>query len=163
MEIARSNTCKINSNRYCGTLRKLRRAIQNRSRGMLSAGIVLFHDNSRPHSAAASQELLDEFGWEIFDHPPYSPDLAPSDFHLSLKLKEFLGGKRFGSDEELENAVTTWLNKLAAEEHDMGILKLIDRYDKCLNVGGDYVEKCRQLPVCNRIVFSNKYCVFHFE
>ncbi|GBM48760.1 hypothetical protein AVEN_24948-1 [Araneus ventricosus] len=43
-------------------------------------------------------------------------NLAPSDFHLFLKLKEFLGGKRFGSDEELENAVTTWLNELEAEE-----------------------------------------------
>ncbi|GBM35068.1 hypothetical protein AVEN_203231-1 [Araneus ventricosus] len=77
----------------------------------------------------------------LFDHPPYSPDLAPNDFHLFLKLKEFLRGKRFGSDEELENAVTTWLNELVAEECDMGILKLADRYDKCLNVGGDYVEK----------------------
>ncbi|GBM09283.1 hypothetical protein AVEN_129823-1, partial [Araneus ventricosus] len=72
---------------------------------MLSGGIVLLHDNARPHTAAATQELLDQFGWEIFGHPPYSPDLAPSDFHLFLKLKEFLGGKRFGSDEELENAV----------------------------------------------------------
>ncbi|GBN55081.1 hypothetical protein AVEN_148992-1 [Araneus ventricosus] len=77
----------------------------------------------------------------LFDHPPYSPDLAPSDFHLFLKLKEFLGGKRFGSDEELENAVTTWLNELEAEEYGMGILKLVDRYDKCLNVGGDYVKE----------------------
>ncbi|GBL79037.1 hypothetical protein AVEN_48988-1 [Araneus ventricosus] len=107
---------------------------------MLSGGIVLLHGNARPHTAAATQELLDKFGWEIFDHPPYSPVFAPSDFHLFLKLKEFLGGKCFGSDEELENAVTTWLNELAAEEYDMKILKLVDRYDKCLNVGGDYVE-----------------------
>ncbi|GBL80513.1 hypothetical protein AVEN_225214-2 [Araneus ventricosus] len=77
----------------------------------------------------------------LFHHPPYSPDLSPSDFHLFLKMKEFLGGKRFESDEELENAVTTWRNELAAEEYDMGILKLVDKYDKCLNVGGDYVEK----------------------
>ncbi|GBM15065.1 hypothetical protein AVEN_150084-1 [Araneus ventricosus] len=77
----------------------------------------------------------------IFEHPPYSPDLAPSDFHLFLNLKEFLGGKRFGSDAEFEKAVTTWLNELAAEEYDIGILKLVDKYDKCLNVGGDYIEK----------------------
>ncbi|GBM21157.1 hypothetical protein AVEN_5469-1 [Araneus ventricosus] len=70
----------------------------------------------------------------------YSPDVAPSDFHLYLKLKEFLGGKRFGNDEELENAVTTWLNELATEEYDMGILQLVDKCDKCLNVGDDYVE-----------------------
>ncbi|GBN67091.1 hypothetical protein AVEN_27677-1, partial [Araneus ventricosus] len=66
---------------------------------------------------------------------------APSDFHLFLKLKEFLEGKRFVSDEELGNAVITWLNELAADGYDMGILKIVDRYDKCLNVGGDYVEK----------------------
>ncbi|GBO39174.1 hypothetical protein AVEN_183442-1 [Araneus ventricosus] len=38
-------------------------------------------------------------------------------------------------------AVNAWLNELAAEEYDMGILKLVNRYDKCLNVGGYYVEK----------------------
>ncbi|GBN96772.1 hypothetical protein AVEN_88850-1 [Araneus ventricosus] len=99
---------------------------------MLSGGIVLLHD---PHTAAATHELLDKFGWEIFDHPPYSPDLAPSDFHLFHNLKEFLGCKCFGSDEKLENAVTIWFNEMAAEEYDMGILKLVDRYDKRLNVG----------------------------
>ncbi|KAJ4444150.1 hypothetical protein ANN_05939 [Periplaneta americana] len=131
----------INANRYCETLRKLRRAIQNKRRGMLSRGVVLLHDNARPHTAASTRELLDQFGWEIFDHPPYSPDLAPSDFHLFTKLKDFLGGTRFGSDEELKKTVNTWLNELAAEEYNTGILKLVNRYDKCLNVGGDYVEK----------------------
>ncbi|GBN58695.1 hypothetical protein AVEN_131842-1 [Araneus ventricosus] len=52
---------------------------------MLYGGIVLLHDNSRPHTAAATPELLDQFGWEIFEHPLYSPDVAPSDFHLFLK------------------------------------------------------------------------------
>ncbi|KAJ4432039.1 hypothetical protein ANN_20653, partial [Periplaneta americana] len=88
---------------------------------------------ARPHTAASTRELLDQFGWEIFDHPPYSPDLAPSDFHLFTKLKDFLGGTRFGSDEELKKTVNTWLNELAAEEYNTGILKLVNRYDKCLN------------------------------
>ncbi|KAJ4427620.1 hypothetical protein ANN_25268 [Periplaneta americana] len=125
----------INANRYCETLRKLRRAIQNKRRGMLSRGAVLLHDNARPHTAASTRELLDQFCWEIFDHPPYSPDLAPSDFHLFTKLKDFLGGTRFGSDEELKKTVNTWLNELVAEEYNTGILKLVNRYDKCLNVG----------------------------
>ncbi|KAJ4442047.1 hypothetical protein ANN_11913 [Periplaneta americana] len=131
----------INANRYCETLRKLLRAIQNKRRGMFSRGVVLLHDNVRPRTAASTRELLDQFGWEIFDHPPYSPDLAPSDFDLFTKLKDFLGGTRFGSDEELKKTVNTWLNELAAEEYKTGILKLVNRYDKCLNVGGDYVEK----------------------
>ncbi|GBO41076.1 hypothetical protein AVEN_211479-1, partial [Araneus ventricosus] len=61
--------------------------------------------------------------------------IAPSDFHLFFKLNESLVGKRSGSNEELVNAVTTWLNELAAEEYDTGILKLVDRYDKCLSAG----------------------------
>jgi hypothetical protein len=40
----------INAERYCETLTKLRRAIQNRRRGMLSTGVVFLHDNARPHT-----------------------------------------------------------------------------------------------------------------
>ena len=83
----------INSVVYCETLKKLRCAIQNKRRGMLSATILLLHDNARPHSAAQTQDLITSFRWERMDHPPYSPDLAPSDFHLFLHLKKFLGGK----------------------------------------------------------------------
>jgi hypothetical protein len=68
-------------------------------------------------------------------------DFAPSDFHFFPKLKEFLGGRRFKNDEEVKDAVKEWLNGLAAEVYDEGIQKLVTRYDKCLNVGGDYVEK----------------------
>ena len=39
------------------------------------------------------------------DHPLYSPDLAPSDFHLFLHLKKFLGGKRYDDDDDLKDAV----------------------------------------------------------
>ncbi|GBM20514.1 hypothetical protein AVEN_61054-1 [Araneus ventricosus] len=42
-------------------------------RRMLSQGIVLLHDNARPHSAGVTQNLIQQFGWEQFDHPPYSP------------------------------------------------------------------------------------------
>jgi histone-lysine N-methyltransferase SETMAR len=102
---------------------------------------MLLHDNAHPHAAARMQTMLQEFGWEVFEHPAYSLDLAPSDFHLFPKLKEFLGGRRFKSDEEVKDAIREWLNGLVAEVYDEGILKLITRYDKCLNVGGDYVEK----------------------
>jgi hypothetical protein len=56
-------------------------------------------------------------------------------------LKEFLGGRRFKSDEEVKDAVKEWLNGLAAEVYDEGIVKLLSRLDKCLNLYDDYVEK----------------------
>ena len=131
----------INALRYCETLKKLRRAIQNKRRGMLTKGVCLLHDNARPHTANVTTHLLDSFGWDIIGHPPYSPDLAPSDYHLFTSLKMFMSGKRFQSDEEVENAVKEWAKELAGEFFDTGIKNLIPRLTKCMDREGDYVEK----------------------
>ena len=56
-------------------------------------------------------------------------------------MKERLVGKRFTDDEDLQRAVVDWLNSHAAVWYDEGISKLVSRYDKCLSVQGDYVEK----------------------
>ena len=94
------------------------------------------------HTVPASQkDLLKKFNWEVFDLPPYSPDLAPSDFHLFRELKAWLGGQRFAANDELQDAVKTYLSSLAANFFAEGIEKLVSRYDKCLNRFGDYVEK----------------------
>jgi len=75
------------------------------------------------------------------DHSTHSPDLAPSDFHLFLYLKKFLGGKRFDDDDDLKDAVQKRLTSLAVAFYEEGTQKLVPRYDKCLNNGGGYVEK----------------------
>ena len=75
------------------------------------------------------------------DHPPYSPDLAPSDFLFFLHLKKILGGKRFDDDSDLKESVQKWLTSQAAAFYEEDIQKLVSSYDKCLNNGGEYVEK----------------------
>ena len=71
----------------------------------LSHGIFLLHDNTRPHTARQTQALLrEQFHWDIFEHPPYSTDLAPSDFFLFPKMKEHIAGKRFANDDDLKDA-----------------------------------------------------------
>jgi hypothetical protein len=63
----------ITSEVYCGTLEKLHGAIQNKRRAMLQTFgvlVVLLHDNVHPHTAASTQALLENFNWELFDHPP---------------------------------------------------------------------------------------------
>ena len=42
--------------------------------------------------------------WDILDHPPYSPDLAPGDFHLFLHLKKHLAWKMFDDDDEVKKS-----------------------------------------------------------
>ena len=75
------------------------------------------------------------------DHLPYSPELAPSDFHLFLHLKKHLTGKKFDDDDEVQEEVMTWFKGLAADFYDSGIQKLVSRPNKSLDNAGDYVEK----------------------
>lgn len=131
----------INAARYCETMKKLRRAIKNKRRGMLTTGISLLHDNARPHTARATQELLTSFGWDVLNHPSHSPDLAPSDYHLFTKLKEYLGGKHFSDDDEVKIEAENWLKGVARDFYDTGIKKLVPRLEKCIELNGDFVEK----------------------
>ena len=131
----------INSAVYCEMLKKLRRAIQNKKCGMLSATILLLHSNAWPHSAAQTQDLITSFKWKQMGQPLYSPDLATSDYHLFSHLKKFLGGKRSDDNDDLKDAVQKWLTLQAAAFYEEGTQKLVPCYDKCLNNGGEYVEK----------------------
>jgi len=80
------------------------------------------------------------FGWKQFDHPPYNPDLAPGDCHLFLHPKSLIAGPWF-HDDEVKEAVTTCFASQAVSFYDVGVQKLVQRYDKCLDNGGSYVEK----------------------
>jgi transposase len=51
---------------------------------MLTPCVVLIHDNARPYTTARIRALLEHFNWELFDHPHYSLDLAPSDYLVYL-------------------------------------------------------------------------------
>jgi histone-lysine N-methyltransferase SETMAR len=79
--------------------------------------------------------------WGVSFHPSYSPDLAPSDFHLFTHLKQFLGDARMHSDEDVKKTLKDWFNGLAADFYNAGTQKLVTRNDKCLIPHGDYVEK----------------------
>ncbi|GFW44719.1 histone-lysine N-methyltransferase SETMAR [Trichonephila clavipes] len=54
-------------------------------------------------SSVVTRPKLWEIGWEVLMHPPYSLDLAPSDYHLFLALQNFLSDKKLGSREDCEN------------------------------------------------------------
>jgi len=116
----------ITSETYCETLKKLHRAIENERRGMLMSGVVLLHGNARPHTATCTQALLQKFCWDLFDHPPYSPDLAPSDFHLFSRMKVWLGTQCLcvKTNEELMDGVKDWLSSQPATFYFAGTVKL---------------------------------------
>ena len=132
----------VNSERYSDMLiNKLKPAIRNKRRGLLSEGVLLLHDNARPHTAAHTIQTLQKLHFEVLEHPPYSPDLAPSDYHLFGPLKDALRGRCFATDQQVKEAVHMWLNAQQKTFFSEGIEKLVQRWTKCIEKQGDYVEK----------------------
>ncbi|EFN89016.1 Histone-lysine N-methyltransferase SETMAR, partial [Harpegnathos saltator] len=71
----------------------------------------------------------------------YSPDLAPSDCFLFPNLKKRLGGKRFANNEEVEFAVDGYFEELDDSHYKQDIETIEHRWEKCIELKGDYVEK----------------------
>ena len=88
----------INAARYVHTLLKLRRALRFRRPGRK---VILQHDNARPHTARFTLEKTENKGWEILPRPPYSTDLAPSDYHLFGFVKNQMWGEHYEMNEVL--------------------------------------------------------------
>jgi hypothetical protein len=102
----------------------MHKAIQKKRHGILTSDVMLLHDNVCPHTAVFTQALLEHLNWELFDHLPYSPDLALNICHLFTCLKNWLGSQHFSNTEELID-VKTWLSSEAADFLHTDIQKLI--------------------------------------
>jgi hypothetical protein len=75
------------------------------------------------------------------ENPPYSPDFAPPDFFLFPKLKLFFIGQRFSSNEEAIAAIEKYFGDLTKNHYRDGIMALEHRWNKCISLKEDYVEK----------------------
>ncbi|GFS92862.1 mariner Mos1 transposase [Trichonephila clavipes] len=92
----------LNSDLYCQQLDRLKLEIDQKRPELTNRRGVVFHqENARKHTSVVTRQKLWEFGWEVLIHPPYSPDLAPSDYSLFLAFQNFLSDKKLGSKRRL--------------------------------------------------------------
>lgn len=128
---------------YCEILGRLNKAIYE-SNPWLIGKMRLQHDNARPHVSNYTQEVIDRIGWEVLPHPPYSPDLAPSDFHLFRSLSQKLKSETFFTFEDLKGFVDSFLRRYDREGgwfYKQGIAKLPERWQKCVDASGNYFDE----------------------
>ena len=126
---------------YSDLLTQLDQKIREERPGLHKKKIIFHQDNALVHKGHLAMAKLYDLKYELLEHPPYSPDLAPSDYHLFPKLKIFLGGQRFSSNEEAIAAVDEYFSELPQSHFKDGILALEHRWTKCVELRGDYVEK----------------------
>lgn len=101
----------------------------------------LLVDNAPVHSSELSISTTLESGFDLIPHPPYSPDLAPSDFHMFKHLKTALRGKHFESSFHLQRYVEEWFSELEPDFFRCGFDDLVTRWKKIVTVDGGYIEK----------------------
>jgi hypothetical protein len=103
---------------------------------------IIFHqDNVPAHKIVLAMGKLRDLHYELLEHPPYSPDSAPSEFYLFSKLNLFLAGQRFSLNQEAIAAVEGYFADLMKNHYRDGIMALEQCWNKCISLKGDYVKK----------------------
>ena len=96
------------------------------------------HDNARHHAAKLTKSQLEEVGFKIIRHLPYSPDLSPCDFWLFDLIKRQLVDAT--DEEDLNRQITKVLGKIPQEEFLKTFEKWLERMQMCITNKGDYFE-----------------------
>ena len=135
-ELLPENTT-LNAIKYRAQLEKLETEVVKK--GWFSDKIYFQHDNAKPHVSKIVTEKIAEFGWELLPHPPYSPDLAPSDYHLFRSLSNYLRGKNFKNEEVLKIELQKFFDSKPQEFYAKGIHDLPRRWAEVIKTKGEYI------------------------
>jgi hypothetical protein len=133
----RGNT--VNSATYADLLKNhLCPAIKSKQHRLLSTGVLLQHDNARPHTARSTVATIQNLSFECLPHLPYLPDLTPSDFHV------FGGNYEASLSGPMKRCSRRCMSGCALSQNTFfsrGIHALPKRWNTCMVRNGDYVEK----------------------
>jgi histone-lysine N-methyltransferase SETMAR len=124
--------------------RDLVRAIRKKRPQLDLERVILHQDNAPGHRAGSTQLEISLLGFDVLEHPPYSPDLAPMDFRVFPELKASLRGIRFDSATELTKHSQMIVSSFSEDWYKETFSKWVDRHKKCVEIAGDYVEKVRR-------------------
>ena len=103
-------------------------------------GIKLHLDNARAHNSKLTRQKISNYNIMRIPHPVYSPDIAPCNFWLFGKLKEYLKGKRFDDENELFDTILTFSMKISKDEIKKVFNKWIRRLHEVIKSHGEYIH-----------------------
>ncbi|KAF2344325.1 Transposase type 1 [Trinorchestia longiramus] len=126
---------------YSHQLERVQRELSQKEPALTKRkGVLFLHDNARPRVAPVVRDTIQQLGWETLCHPPYSSDLAPSDYHLFHSLDNYLRGKSFTNEANLNQTLTDFFAPKTPEFYCKGSEQLETRWQKVLDADDDYFE-----------------------
>ena len=99
---------------YSQQLQRVQNRLLQINPALVNRNRVMLHDNARQYTTVLSQQKLLELHCELLPHPPYSPDIAFTDYHLFCSREHFLRGKVFNNDADVDAAVRNFFNEKTA-------------------------------------------------
>ena len=103
--------------------------------------LILHWDNATPHRSSVTMSRLADFGLSVPSHPPYSPDVAPSDFFLFGYLKDRIRGNSFMTTDELVSRITSLISEIPRLTLEKVFQEWKDRLSKVIQTQGTYITK----------------------
>ena len=96
--------------------------------------VVFHHDIARP--LLMTRQKLRELGWEMLMHPPYSPDISPSDYHLFQSMQKSLYGTTLTSRKICKNYLIQFFNQKPQTLYTDGIMALPEKWRNIVDNDG---------------------------
>ena len=101
--------------------------------------IIFQQNNARQHVSKITSRKIKDLGWEVFAHSLYSPDIAPTDFHLFRSLQHFMYGKRFENEDKIKEGIQSFIASKSISFFEKGIKLLVDKCHAIVNNNGEYM------------------------
>ena len=129
-----SDGCTITADLYCQQLNRIAAKLKGKQ-----DRIYFLHDNARPYVAKSTRQKLLSLEWITIPHPPYSPDLAPTDYHLNRSLSNYLREKKFNDESQIKMDLLNFFDQNTQDFYESGTLSLPERWQQVIDSNGAYI------------------------
>jgi histone-lysine N-methyltransferase SETMAR len=131
---------KVDSIIYCQQLERVAAKLR-RCRPYIIRSTYLLQDNASPHRANLTMAKIEALGWTKLPHPPYSPDLNPTDYGVNRALKESIKGQEFKNEEQLVKFLNAWCESRPPGFFERQFKQLSMRWKAVIKAEGDYFDE----------------------
>ena len=130
----------VTADLYCRQLDRLSAELKIKRPSLVNREkVILLHDNAKPHTAKVTLKKIKELKYEVLPHPPYSCDIAPSDYHLFRSLQHHLKGKKYADNEGIKNDLDQFFAKKEPSFFSKGIEDLVTKWAQVVENDGHYI------------------------
>lgn len=129
----------LNSELHCQQLTRLRQSIYTNRPVLAKGGLVLHQGNAKQYASATMLHMLCGYGWELLIHPPDSPDLAPSDYHLFPTMQNARHDVKLASRDDCAKWVPKFNFSMNQTFWWCGIVELLFRWKQVIEKNGEYL------------------------